>query len=52
MQEKIITGRKYGMAVLLGTIARYIVAVLAAIFSWIVNDDPQIYNLIIFILPV
>ena len=40
------------MAVLLGTIAGYIVAVLAAIFSWIANDDPQVYNLIIFFIAV
>lgn len=52
MEEKVLDNKKHGMAVLLGTIAGHIVAVLAAIFSWIVNDDPQIYNLIIFIIAV
>ncbi len=52
MEEKVLDNKKHGMAVLLGTIAGYVVAVLAAIFSWIVNDDPQTYNLIIFIIAV
>lgn len=52
MEEKVLDNKKHGMVVLLGTIAGYIVAVLAAIFSWIANDDPQVYNLIIFVVAV
>ena len=52
MEEKVLDNKKHGMAVLLGTIAGYIVAALAAIFSWIANDDPQVYNIIIFIIAV
>lgn len=39
MEEKILSNKKHGMAVLLGVIASYIVAITVAILTWVIPEE-------------